>query len=628
MRAWLTGLTPPFRESFADDLAKVTGGLLIMTVILHSVAAANGIVLFLDGSYYLFSVINQGEFISIEPTSRTVQFLQQTPVLLARWAGWGDVESLMIIAGLTNLLLPLLLTASCYWILPPAHRAFFVFPLLHYWAGALASWFPTVTDAPPAAAYFWVLFYLMLFRLETRLSAALCVLIALPAVYLHEAMSFLAPFLVVVALWRFKNASSRWLKAFFLWLSGWFAFIASIQFLAILQPRDTGNRSGFLSQLLEWQWIYWDGINTAVVLSLVAAILLLAVFVDNLRNAGRKSPAKARVFRQIAPLLLGGVALALWTWALLDGRGYGFNTQFAARGQAAFVTVPLAILVLASLFKPSIQPAWQDRLVIVLITVLTVGIVGSHYIGLSRWIDYVRDFRSLVQDHTGFIAFDEAVAALPAARQQDFRLLSATWTNPTISYLLAPQGKVTTLIGNNPRTLRWQPFDPCDPIQLPKRGFETTPYLELIAAQGCAERMPYGDKLYGDMQFNQPDNATFIAEITGLYQWESWGRWSDQDQVVFRFKQPLPKQFMLVVGIHALGPNIGAPIIVTAGDVQATFTAQAQPQTYRLAFTLTEPTDTIIFKVPQPIRPRDLGIGADERRLGLGFSALQIYTHH
>ena len=81
----------------------------------------------------------------------------------------------------------------------------------------------------------------------------------------------------------------------------------------------------------------------------------------------------------------------------------------------------------------------------------------------------------------------------------------------------------------------------------------------------------------------------------------------------------------MIIGIHAFGPNVGAPIVVTAGVAQAIFTAQARPQTYKLAFTLPVPTDTLVFKVPEPVRPRDLGIGDDERRLGLGFGALQIY---
>ena len=626
MNGGFTGIKQPAGESFASELAKVAGGLLVLTVVLHGIAAANFMVLFLDGSYYLFGVINQGKYISIEPTSQTVQWLQQTPVLLALRFGLHDLEALMVVAGLANLLLPLLLTASCYWILPKTQKAFFIFPLLHYLVGALASWMPTVTDAPPAVAYFWMLFYLLLFRSGTGWSALLCVLVALPALYLHEAMSFLAPFLIMAALWRFRNATSRFLKAVFLLLSGWFAFIAYAQLTAILSPRDTGNRSGFLSQLLEWRWIYWDGINSTVVLSMVAAGLMLWVFIDNLRYAGREAAPMVLAVRRAAPWLLGGATVALWVLLWVDARAYGFDAQFAARAQAAFVTVPLATLVLVSLGNPAIQQAWRDRLLVVLLAILGLGILGGHGIGLARWADYVRDFQALLQDRTGFIPFAEAAAAVPPERRADFQRRSSTWTNPTISYLLSPQRRVAAIVGNNPDTLRWEPFNPCDPIKLPKGGFETTPYLEAIAAQGCAGTTPYGARLYGDTQFNQPEDPEFLTQVHGVYRRESWGRWSDDDQVVLRFKQPLPQQFTLVVGVHALGPNIGAPITVAAGTTQATFTAQAQPQTYTLTFALTEPTDTLVFTVPEPVRPVDLGIGHDERRLGLGFGALQIYT--
>jgi hypothetical protein len=241
-------------------------------------------------------------------------------------------------------------------------------------------------------------------------------------------------------------------------------------------------------------------------------------------------------------------------------------------------------------------------------------------------MDYVQDFRSLLQNQVGFIPFDKAVAILPQDRRKDFNLIASSWpnwTNPVISYLLSPQGRVTTIIGN-PQDLPWQPFDPLILVRLPKRAFEINPYLEAVTAKYCA-----GKRFYGYVRFNHPrGESSFISEIKGLYSYESWGRWSDGEQVVIRFKQPLPERFTLIVDIHALGPNIGVPVTVSAGTAQVVFIAQAQSQTYTLAFTLIEPTDTLVFTVPKPVRPRDLGIGDDVRQLGLGFSALQICVGH
>ena len=614
----------PIKDLFTKDLLKVAGLALILVLLLHGLAATNFIILFMDGAYYLFGIIEGNGFFLVEPTSRTVQVLQQIPVVLTLRLGVSDLEILMVVAALSNLLLPLLLTASCYWILPSGHKAFFIFPLLHYLTGTLASWFPTVTDAPPAAAYFWMLFYLVLFRSNTWWSALLCVLMALPALYLHEAMSFLSLLLVSAALWRFKNASSWFFRVLFLFLSGWFLFISYIQLTAILYPRDINNRSGFLAQLLELKWIYWDGINIAVVLSIATVGLLLWVFIDNLlHNSNSKRSVLAQVVRRSAPFLLGGVTLAVWSLLLFDIHWYGLIPQFAARALAAFVTVPLAILVLLSLFQPSIQRGWYDRLHVVLVVVLTLGILVSHGIGLSRWVDYVRDFRSLLQSQTGFIPFDKAVNTLPLDHRKNFWHITRDphWTNPVISYLLSPQGRVTTIV-SNPHTARWQPFDPLDHVNLPRRNFEITSYLEATSAQYCA-----GKKYYGHAQFNRLGRFGFISEIEGLHSRESWGRWSDGGQVVFRFKKPLPDRFTLIVDIRALGPNIGMPVTVSAGTTQTTFTAQAQPQSYTLAFTLTEPIDTLVFTVPKPVRPRDLGIGDDMRWLGLGFSALRICTN-
>lgn len=606
-------------DAFAKDLLKVSGLMLMLTLLLHGVAAAHFIVLYLDGAYYLFEVIHREDFLLIEPTSRTVQLLQQAPVILALRLGLNDLEMLMRIAGFANLLLPLLLTMSCYWILPPYQKAFFIFPLLHYLAGTLASWSPTVTDAPLAASYFWMLFYLILFRSGTVWSALLCVLIALPALYLHEAISFLGPILIIAALWRSKNTPNPFLKVFFLLLSGWFLFAAYTQLIAISHPRDVNNRSEFLAQLQELKWIYLDGINVAVVLSMATAGLLLWVFIDNLRNSGRESSATARGIRRAAPFLLGGAILALWALLLFDVRWYGLTTQFAARAQSAFISVPLAILVLASLFQPSIQYAWRDRLQVILIALLAIGVLIGHGIGLSRWVDFVQDFRSLLQNHSGFISHEEAVTALPPSRRNNFRLISSAWTNPAISYLLSPHGRLTAIVGN-PITMCWQPFDPLDLDNLPKgRNFDIGPYLEAIALQYCS-----GKKFYGYAQFNQLGKFSFINEIKGLSSHESWGRWSDNNQVVFHFKQPLPDDFNLIVDLLALGPNVGAPITVSAGATQVKLIAQAQLQIYTLEFKLTQPTSTLVFTVPKPVRPQDLGIGSDTRQIGLGFRSLRI----
>lgn len=150
-------------------------------------------------------------------------------------------------------------------------------------------------------------------------------------------------------------------------------------------------------------------------------------------------------------------------------------------------------------------------------------------------------------------------------------------------------------------------------------------FLETAATENCPNQPFRLPELYGDVRFSQPENPELIYKIDDLYDYEPWGRWSQGSHVRLRFKHSLPEQFMLLMVTHALGPNIGAPITVTAGAVQATFTTQAQPQGSILHFTLTEPTDTLVFTIPKPVRPRDLGMGADERQLGVGFGVLQIY---
>lgn len=144
------------------------------------------------------------------------------------------------------------------------------------------------------------------------------------------------------------------------------------------------------------------------------------------------------------------------------------------------------------------------------------------------------------------------------------------------------------------------------------------------ATPPAADRYPA--TLAQGINFTKPGYPDFIAEVTGLSDHEPWGRWSDGTPVVFRFTQPLPSRFTLILTAHAFGPNIGTPIKVKAGASEQTLTLTADDQTHRLDFTLAAPTDRLEFLIPQPTSPADLKQGEDPRKLGIGFVTLQLET--
>lgn len=583
--------------------------ILLSVVLLHAFASSAYIVLYADAAYYLFAIVNSGGFELVEPTSMTVQFMQQFPVVAALALGVDNLSTLMVMSGAANLFLPLVFTVSCYWILPEDSKPFILFPVLHYLAGSLASWFPTVTDAPLASAYFWVLFYLIIFRLNTIKAALLFALAAIPGLYLHEAMSFLSVFLIFAALWKFRKTDRLNLKLALLFVSSWFVYVAWHQTSKIVQPRSSHNRDNFVGMLLDGKWIYWDGLNVAVVLSIVAVVILCFVLSSNLFYRKKPVPAAVRVGRNVAPVLLSLASLSLLVLVILDFKWYGVVTQFAARAQSALVSVPLAGLVILSITSPTVRHVWEDRLVIKLVTISAIGIVGLHAVGLWYWSAYVRDFEHLLESNKGYVPYRKAFDQLPEFQKFTFQV---DWVNPTVSYLLSPQAQVNTLIGADINS--YKPFDPCVVKDLPSGFFNVDLYAKQIASRGCPKFEQYGL------------SVPHVSKIEGLYHREPWGRWSKGTEVELQFDTPLPEHLRLVLHVSAFGPNIGAPIKLSIGSVSTNFTVHEHAERHEFKLHIPVPEKTILLTIPQPASPKELRVGSDERMLGLLFNNLEIYS--
>lgn len=589
--------------------------ILLLVVLLHAFASSAYIVLYADAAYYLFSIVNSGGFELVEPTSMTVQLMQQFPVVTALALGVDNLSALMIVAGAANLFLPLVLTSSCYWILPEDSKSFILFPILHYIAGTLASWFPTVTDAPLAAAYFWVLFYLIIFRINSIKGALAFSLVAIPALYLHEGMSFLSILLIFAAAWKAKNTHYLNVCIYLMFCIFWFAYIAWHQTSKIIQPRSVSNRDGFVTLLLDGKWIYWDGLNVTVVLSVVSVIILGGVLFFNWLD-GKETPQKnVRIASKLSLVLISISVVILLALVIYDFQWYGVVTQFAARAQSAFVSVPLAGLVILSITFSNVRYLWEDRLVVKIVTIAAIGVVSLHAVGLWHWSAYVRDFQYLLELNKGHVPYVKALKQLPAERRWKFQKFTpgGGWPNPIVSYLLSPQGQVSTLIGA--RIGSQNPLNPCLIKELPSGFFNVDMYKNHILSYGCSRFEQHGLVV------------PHIAEIEGLYHREQWGRWSKGKVVELQFDTPIPENLRLVLHVGAFGPNIGLPIKLSIGSVATHFTISEKVERYEFRFHIPEPGKIIRFIVPQPVSPKKLGVGSDERMLGIRFKSLEIYSN-
>jgi phosphoglycerol transferase len=112
--------------------------------------------------------------------------------------------------------------------------------------------------------------------------------------------------------------------------------------------------------------------------------------------------------------------------------------------------------------------------------------------------------------------------------------------------------------------------------------------------------------------------------VRGLSIPERWGAWSLGGEVAIEFPGKLPPRFRLDMAALAYGPNVGADILVAAsGDVHR-LTLAATPARHILEFDNRSRTSILTFVVPHPVSPASLGLGNDERHIGVGFIELEV----
>lgn len=115
-----------------------------------------------------------------------------------------------------------------------------------------------------------------------------------------------------------------------------------------------------------------------------------------------------------------------------------------------------------------------------------------------------------------------------------------------------------------------------------------------------------------------------ITRTSGLSGTEEWGTWSVGKVVTFEFAAPLPKKFALHLVANTFIPNVGKEFVGRVGDSAVRFTLGEAPEEKVLEFTNPTKSRILAFEVPSPASPYELGMGKDERSLGIAFIELMI----
>ena len=126
------------------------------------------------------------------------------------------------------------------------------------------------------------------------------------------------------------------------------------------------------------------------------------------------------------------------------------------------------------------------------------------------------------------------------------------------------------------------------------------------------------------VDFKQSAWPGVVSKAGGLSGAEPWGTWSVGNATTLEFSAPLPEKFAVHLVAQAFGPNVGKEFVARVGDSAAKFTLGASPDERVLQFSNPTRSRTIEIDIPAPASPKALGMGGDERDLGIGLVELRI----
>jgi hypothetical protein len=446
-------------ESAVSGLTGFVGwslcSILLAAGLVHVYAGLELLGLRWDGGPFLQDMLSARAFFSYEPQRAATQIIFELPTLIAIRLGMTDLYWLSAIWSLSLQLAPLLLTSASYFVLPARHKILFALPVFSYFAGASSVASSGMLEGPTATAYFWVLFFLVLFAPE-RWGARIAVLtLAISTFVLHEIMAVLAPLLIYAAWWRGEQVEDPAAKLFFRILAIVFIAVLTVHVYHVILPEDVKNRDKFVDHFVGLQWLFRAGINIPAALGLLAGAAILAMSLFS-----RYSTAIVVAF--------GAATLLTLRLALT----YGMAEQFTARNHPAIISIPLGMIALGAMRWPLIASrlisAHAVRSAMVLVLLACAGLT-TQVITIRNWSEYTAIYRQVLADRTGFIVWEDLMTELSPAEGRVLRRMNFDWTNPSISILLSPQAHVRSMVLNPPTA--WQQWDPTIPSRWPKAWF-------------------------------------------------------------------------------------------------------------------------------------------------------------
>jgi hypothetical protein len=442
--------------------------VLSTATMLYSVSEMRG--MFADGSNYIVQILASGDFFLLEPARKLVQLLQQSLLILGIRSGVTDLPTLARLFTFGALGWPIILTASCWFILPRGEKGWIIGPLINLVALLPMTSLAAIGEGMIASCLLWMIFFLVLFRAHSIWGAILAISLTALGAITHESAAVFFVGIAAIAILRMRHTSAVERLTQFA-VSAAAIWSACYLISVILHPRDPTNRGDFLIGIFALAFVELHGVNLTAVATMVSCVSIF--WIMRAESKGDKTQpillTSMSFFVLAAALLL---FLPEWTVtpvAQFHGRGlpvlgttvlsFGLWTGWSSGMKPEFLLSKPALLVLCGL----------------LLTQSVAQIMMTR-----QWANTLGTVTRIIERREGRVPWQTALET--AAPRDPILWKEMTWYSEiqALSLLLAPQGRVRALI-DAPTNERWRPFRLDAPESLPKSRFwDAAPYATAV----------------------------------------------------------------------------------------------------------------------------------------------------
>jgi len=466
-------LTKRFALPSASSFATIRNLFLLSIILstatmLYSVAEMRG--MFADGSNYIVHILASEDFFLLEPARKLVQLLQQSLLILGIRAGVTDLPTLARLFTLGALGWPIILTASCWLILPRGEKAWIVGPLINLVALLPMTSLAAIGEGMIASCLLWVIFFSVLFRTHTIWGAIFTISLTALGAVTHESAAVFFVGIAAIAILRMRDISVvERLKQFAIAAAAiWSAcYLISV----ILHPRDPANLGEFLIGIFALAFVELHGVNLTAVATMVSFVSIL--WIMRAQSKGDKTQ----------PILLTSMSFFVLATALFLFVPKWTVTpvaQFNGRGLPVLGTTVLSFGLWAG-WRSGMKPEFLlSKAALLVLCGLLLTQSAAQIMMTRQWANTVGTVTRIIERREGRVPWQTALEAV--APHNPILWKEMTWYSEieALSLLLAPRGRVHIVI-DAPISERWKPFRLDTPESLPKSRFwDTAPYATAV----------------------------------------------------------------------------------------------------------------------------------------------------